>query len=139
MAIIKIQRTNDYMNLMRDYRLFIDGQKIGSIGNAQTKEFEIPAGRHSLIAKIDWCSSQELSFEIDKDDSKTLLVSGFIISKWIMPLILGIIAFSFIVTLITHFYFTLFIILPAFLLLLYFLTFGRKNYISLKEKEKVTA
>jgi hypothetical protein len=139
MAIIKIQRTNDYMNLMRDYRLFIDGQKIGSIGNAQTKEFEIPAGRHSLIAKIDWCSSQELSFEIDKDDSKTLLVSGFIISKWIMPLILGIIAFSFIVTLITHFYFTLFIILPAFLLLLYFLTFGRKNYLSLKEKEKVTA
>jgi len=139
MAIIKIQRTNDYMNLMRDYRLLIDGQKIGSIGNAQTKEFEIPAGRHSLIAKIDWCSSQELSFEIDKDDSKTLLVSGFIISKWIMPLILGIIAFSFIVTLITHFYFTLFIILPAFLLLLYFLTFGRKNYLSLKEKEKVTA
>jgi hypothetical protein len=139
MAIFKIQRTNDYMNLMRDYRLFIDGQKIGSIGNAQTKEFEIPAGRHSLIAKIDWCSSQELSFEIDKDDSKTLLVSGFIISKWIMPLILGIIAFSFIVTLITHFYFTLFIILPAFLLLLYFLTFGRKNYLSLKEKEKVTA
>ena len=139
MAIIKIQRTNDYMNLMRDYRLLIDGQKIGSIGNAQTKEFEIPAGRHSLIAKIDWCSSQELSFEIDKDDSNTLLVSGFIISKWIMPLILGIIAFSFIVTLITHFYFTLFIILPAFLLLLYFLTFGRKNYLSLKEKEKVTA
>src|SRR5664279_934185 len=131
MAKIKIQRTNDYINLMRDYRLFIDGQKIGSIGNAQTKDFEIPAGRHSVIAKIDWCSSPEFSFEINEHDSKTFLVSGFVISKWIIPLILGIIVFSFIVTLITHFYFTLFIILPAFLLLLYFLTFGRKNYLSL--------
>lgn len=139
MAKVKIQRTNDYMNLFRDYRLYIDGQKIGSIGNAEIKDFEIPAGRHFLIAKIDWCSSQELSFEIDEDDSKTLLVSGFIIAKWIVPFVLGIIAFSFIVTLITHFYFSLFIILPAFLLLLYFLTFGRKKYLLLREKEKVTA
>jgi hypothetical protein len=127
------------MNLMRDYRLFIDGQKIGSIGNAQTKDFEIPPGRHSVIAKIDWCSSPELSIEINDHDSKTLLVGALKIWRWIIPLITGIIALSFIVTLASRFYFTLFLILPTFLLLLYYLTFGRKNYLTLRERDKITA
>jgi hypothetical protein len=139
MAIIKIQRTSDYMNLMRDYRLFIDGQKIGSIGNAQIKDFEIPAGRHSVIAKIDWCSSPELFFEINEHDSKTLLVGTLKIWRWLIPLLTGIIALSFIVTLASRFYYTLFLILPPFLLLLYYLTFGRKNYLTLREGDKITA
>jgi hypothetical protein len=139
MAIIKIQRTSDYINLMRDYRLFIDGQKIGSIGNAQIKDFEIPAGRHSVIAKIDWCSSPELSFEINEHDSKTLLVGTLKIWRWIIPLLTGIIALSFIVTLASRFYYTILLILPPFLLLLYYLTFGRKNYLTLRERDKITA
>jgi hypothetical protein len=71
MATIKIKRSNDYM--MREFRLFIDGKKVGTIGNAQTKEFDIAAGQHSIIARIDWCRSPELTFETNDKDSKIFL------------------------------------------------------------------
>ena len=139
MATIKIRRTYDYINAMRDYRLFIDGQIIGTIGVGQVKEFEIPAGQHSVIAKIDWCSSPEFSFEINDNDSKTFLVGGLKNGRWILPLTTGMIALFFILPHTLHTYFNLFLVLPLFLLLLYYLTFRRKNYLTLREKNKFSA
>lgn len=133
MATIRLRRTNDYINLLRDYRLYIDGQKIGTIGNSETKEFEISSGQHSVIAKIDWCSSQEISFEINENDSKTILVSSLKIGRWLLPLTTGIIALSLLLTGVLHYYITLFLVLPAFLVILYPITFGRKNYLTLRE------
>ena len=133
MATIKIRRTNDYVNSMREYRIFINGQKIGTISNGQTKDFEIPAGRHSVIAKIDWCSSPELSFEINDNDSKILLVGGLKNGRWIMPLIMVILTLSVILPHAPHSYYKLFLILPLFLFLLYYLTLGRKKFLTLRE------
>jgi hypothetical protein len=132
MATIKIRRTNDYINVMRDYRLFIDNQKIGTISNGQTKDFEIPAGRHSLIAKIDWCSSQELFFEINNNETKIILVGALKHSKWSMPLIGIILTLSILLPLGQYSYYKLILILPAFIYILYTLTLGRKNYLTLK-------
>ena len=132
MATIKIRRTNDYINVMRDYRLFIDNQKIGTISNGQTKDFEIQAGRHSLIAKIDWCSSQELFFEINNNETKIILVGALKHSKWSMPLIGIILTLSILLPLGQYSYYKLILILPAFIYILYTLTLGRKNYLTLK-------
>jgi hypothetical protein len=132
MATIKIRRTNDYINVMRDYRLFIDNQKIGTISNGQTKDFDIPAGRHSLIAKIDWCSSQELFFEINNNETKIILVGALKHSKWSMPLIGIILTLSILLPLGQYSYYKLILILPAFIYILYTLTLGRKNYLTLK-------
>lgn len=66
MATIKLQRTSEYINRMRDYHILIDGQKVGTIANGETKEFETTNGQHSLIAKIDWCSSPEINLNIDQ-------------------------------------------------------------------------
>jgi len=132
MATIKIRRTNDYINVMRDYRLFIDNQKIGTISNGQTKDFENQAGRHSLIAKIDWCRSQELFFEINNNETKIILVGALKHSKWSMPLIGIILTLSILLPLGQYSYYKLILILPAFIYILYTLTLGRKNYLTLK-------
>ena len=139
MAKIKIQRTNDFINAMREYRLYIDGQKIGTIGNEQTKDFEIPAGQHSLIARIDWCSSPELSFVINDNDSKTFLVGGLKNGKMIIPLLIVILTLSLILPHTSHNYYKMLLVLPPFLFLLYILTLGRRNYLTLKEKIKFIA
>ena len=60
MAKIKLQRTSENKNRLGDYQIYIDGQKIGTIANGETKEFETNNGQHSLVAKIDWSSSPEL-------------------------------------------------------------------------------
>ena len=56
MATIKIQRIQRYIIelIFRDYRLFVDGQKIGSISDGQEMEFNVSSGKHLLVAKIDW-------------------------------------------------------------------------------------
>ena len=138
MATIKIQRTNDYINALRKYRLYIDGQKIGTINNDETKDFEIPSGRHSLIAKIDWCSSPEISFEVKDDHTKTILVGGLKNGKWIMPIILIIVVVSLLLPNYSQTNYKLFLVLPPCLFILYFITFGRKNYLTLSEKDKPT-
>jgi hypothetical protein len=139
MAIIKIQRTNDYINAVRNYRLFIDGQKIGTLSNGQRKEFEVSPGRHSLVAKIDWCSSPELVIQINENDSKTFIVGSLKYWKWFLPLILLICTLTLILPHAPYSYYKLFLILPIFLFLLYYLTFGRKKYLTLNEKGTLTA
>ncbi len=37
MAKIKLQRTSENKNRLRDYQIYIDGQKIGTIANGETK------------------------------------------------------------------------------------------------------
>jgi hypothetical protein len=69
MATIKIQRTNECNNRMRDYKFFIDGKQVGTIANGETKEFVTVSGQHIVNAKIDCCSSQDIS--IDADEKKT--------------------------------------------------------------------
>jgi hypothetical protein len=133
MATIKIQRTSEYINLLRNYRLFIDGQKIGTIANGKTKEFEITAGRHSIVGKIDWCSSPELTFDINDNDTKTLLIGGFKNSNWIMPITIGVIVLCFGLSYALDSDYILLLIIPTFLIMSYYLTIGRKNYLSLTE------
>jgi hypothetical protein len=100
MATIKIQRKNEYINLLREYRLLIDGQKIGTIANGQLKEFELPSGQHTIIAKIDWCSSKEITFDLNDNDLKIFLVGGFLRRKWLNLLWSGLLIIS--LTLVFH-------------------------------------
>jgi hypothetical protein len=129
MATIKITRTKEDNNRMRDYQLLIDGQKVGTIANGQTKEFEVPSGQHSIVAKIDWCSSPELSF--DSSDTKTFFVGGFKGGNWIMPISLGIIVLHIILKYFWGFDYLMILFIPAALPILYYMTFGRKNYLTL--------
>jgi hypothetical protein len=133
MATIKLQRTNDFINALRDYRLFIDGKKVGTIGNGQTIDLEISNGPHTLIAKIDWCSSPEISFEINENDTKIFLVGALKNGKLIIPLISVLVVLSIILPNTLHSYYKLLLVLPSFLLLFYYLTFGRKNFLTLTE------
>ena len=74
MAKIKIQRTSKFTNKMRDYQIFIDGQKVGKISDGETKEFEVTTGKHSVTAKVDWCSSPDVLINIGDGETKCLAV-----------------------------------------------------------------
>ncbi len=132
MATIKIQRKHEFINLFRDYRLFVDGQKIGSISDGQEKEFNVTPGNHFLVAKIDWCSSRTISFELNDNNTKSFTLSGFK-NKLMRDLftygaIILVIVFS-----LSSSLEYVFLIAPLFLILLYDMTLGRKKYLTLKE------
>ena len=133
MAKIIIKRTSEYNNRLRDYQLFLDGIKIGTLANGQTASFETTPGQHTVVAKIDWCSSPELTLTLNETDQKQLTVGGFKHGNWIMPVAGGLIGIHFLLKMAFDIKYGIFLVIPAFILLIYYLTVGRKKYLTLTE------
>ena len=133
MATIKLQRTSEYVNLYRDYHIYLDGEKIGTLSNGETKEFETTDGQHSLIAKIDWCSSPTLTFYVDKLKTKQIKVGGFKYSNWTMIIGFLLLVLGFVLNYLFDNEWSIFLPIPAFLLLIYYFTLGKNKYLTLKE------
>jgi len=104
MPKIEIKRASENINLFRNYKLYLDGKKLGTIAVGEIQEFDVTSGEHKLMAKIDWCSSPEISFTVNENETKYFLVKSFSDSVLFTP-------FS----------------TP------YYITFGRNKYLKLKE------
>ena len=76
MAEIKIHRSSEYSNKLRNIILYLDNQQIGEIKDGESKGFKILPGKHSLIAKIDWASSNQIEFNIEKEQVIHFNLSG---------------------------------------------------------------
>lgn len=77
MATIRITRHNEYANKIRKIKILIDGNEYDSIANGESKEIHVIEGRHTLQAKIDWCSSNILTFDISDNDFKNFDLTSF--------------------------------------------------------------
>ena len=133
MATIRLKRTSEFNNRMRDYKIFIDGQQVGTIANGETKDFPTTVGQHTVTAKIDWCSSPEISIELKENQTSNLKVGGFKYGQILMPVGLGLIILHFILSKFADFEYTIFLVAPLFLLMVYYLTIGRKKYLTLED------
>ncbi|MFN7273797.1 MAG: hypothetical protein ACK5V0_02395, partial [Alphaproteobacteria bacterium] len=90
-------------------------------------------GQHIKTAKIDWCSSPNISIELKENQTSNLKVGGFKYGQILMPIGFGLIALHFILTIFADFYYTIFLVVAFFPLLLYYLTIGRKKYLTVEE------
>jgi len=63
--MIKLKRDSGWADRARAYKVVLDDEVIGSIKNGEEKEFDVHVGRHELFLKIDWCSSNSISFDAD--------------------------------------------------------------------------
>ena len=68
MPQIEITRSSEYANRLRDIKLFIDNQHVGSIANGKTEVFEVPEGSHTIQAKIDWGRSNIVTVELNGNE-----------------------------------------------------------------------
>lgn len=77
MASIRISRIAESENKWRDIKVLIDGKLVGKIGNGHSQTYELQSGKHSVQAKIDWCSSPILEIDLKKEEVALLqLQSG---------------------------------------------------------------
>jgi hypothetical protein len=133
MAKLIIIRNSEYVNRLRTYRIYLDGIKLGNVANGDSKEFEVPAGEHQVSAKIDWCSSPPISFAVNEQQSKTYQVGVFKGANWLIWTSIGILILHFFLSFTIHFSYAIYLIVPAFLVLIYYMTIGRKKYLSIRE------
>ncbi len=134
MASIILERTSESVNRFRDFGVYFDDKKIGTVYNGETKKFELPPGNHTIYLKIDWASSETIAFNLTDHETKTFRVGGFKYSKWITRLALPIIFLDFILRVYFDIRFVTFLLFPVFIFLIYYLSFGRKKYLTLVQK-----
>ena len=104
LMLIVTRRTGYWADWIRAYKILIDGNKVGKIRTGEELKFNLDEGSHSIKFTIDWCSSKELTFDIKLQDKPIE------VECW--PGCRG----------------------CSLLFALYFITFGRKHYISARMK-----
>lgn len=64
-------RKNNWGDLFRFYEVIFDGENVGIIFAAQSISFPVEPSAHFLQMKIDWCSSEEINFNVGLGDEIT--------------------------------------------------------------------
>jgi hypothetical protein len=135
-----LTRKNEWLNRMRPFHVWIDGQERGSVRNGSSEEFPLEPGMHEVVCKVSAFSSVTYSFTVTDNGNAYLRVRSAL--KYFWPLyallligLLGTLYFR-----LTHqpvppnyFIFQLLCIFPCVLYLLYYRLFARKRYLVVDE------
>lgn len=76
MAQISISRVSQYSNKLRKIKIVLNDQVVDHISDGETKVLNVRAGKHRLMAKIDWCQSNILELDLLEDESKDITLKG---------------------------------------------------------------
>ena len=134
MTKLIITRSSEWNNRARNYGIYLDNNKIGTIANGETKEFD--SGNHNINGKIDWCTSPKIEFSIQENESKEIEMGGFKYGNIIMPIGLGIMLIILLITFLFKIESNILILFSGigFLYPLYYMTLGKNRYLTIREK-----
>lgn len=86
MPPVRVRRTQQPADLLRKYRIFIDGVLVGHLAHGGELAVEVPPGFHSVVVWIDWCRSNVVGIEV-RDGTECLLEVGSNLRGWRLLLI----------------------------------------------------
>jgi len=138
MTKIRVERNSEWNNKARKIGIYIDGEKAGTINNGETKEYEVENGKHEIFAKIDWCRSSKIELNINENEIKTFKLTGFKYGSRILPIMLGLLATYYLITLISDIKLIHIVWIPVIVILYptYFITLGKNRYLILTKENK---
>jgi hypothetical protein len=82
---LRLVRGSGYADRFRKYKIFINGALAGTIGPDAVLDLEVPCGRLTIEARIDWGRSQPLTVEAVPDQGIEIEVSnhwGALLALW---------------------------------------------------------
>ena len=110
--------------------------------NGATEEYRVNSGSSTVECKIDWCGSKSFTVDLQKDETAYLKVRSGMKFYFLFVMLLAVGVF------LIFFYrsnpgkpswvspASLFLIIPAALYSLYYLTIGRKDYLVVEKDTK---
>ena len=69
-----VSRPHLSVNRLRKYKIFVDGERVGTINNDDFKVIQLPAGSKKVWVKIDWLKSNKKQIEIESGKKTRLSV-----------------------------------------------------------------
>jgi hypothetical protein len=140
MPKIIINRKGEWANRLRKINVFIDGRNAGGVKNDGSEEFVLEPGKHTVECKIDWCSCKPVEMELREGDVKILKLQSGVKYMWVFYIVIiaafvGRMSYRLsdkpVPDWVDYAQTVLFSL--ALVYLVYFLTIGRKQYLSLTE------
>ena len=74
MAKITIVRPYEWTNQQRSTHIYIDGERVGSVGIDQTAQFDVTPRKHTVVLKQKWLSGGSKPLEVDLSDNKEITI-----------------------------------------------------------------
>ena len=128
-----VKRKSRWINNMRNIGLYLDNDKIGTIGNGDMEEFTVTAGQHTIKARLDWCASNIHSFTISDHETYTVAVEPYQYANSLLAIEIVLLAVHFILKYLYEIDYIIWLIIPFFMANLYYMTFGYNRYLVIKE------
>lgn len=135
MAKLKVTLEPEWNKRTKKIDIFTNGQEIGSVNNGETREFEIPAGTYKVQAKTGWCGSKAYDLSIGDTETKAINVALFKYGNFVIPIFLLILVVHFVALGLFNVKFIVLFTIPFALILTYYRTFGKDDYLTIKEKK----
>ena len=88
-----ISRARDHADMLRRYRIVLNGREVGTIKRGGELRVTVPAGDHEVVARIDWAGSNALTVGVRAGEITELEV-GSSIEGWRFLAVLYLITFG---------------------------------------------
>ncbi len=134
MEKIKITRENEWPNWTRDFRIYIDGEIIGSISDGETKDFYVPTGQHKLRANLYWSyGSEDFDFTLYEKNNLSVTISSSKRRVYVQTAIGFTLSLIYLIQYAFDLKYINLLTIPLLPMLIYSLIIGRKKSIEIKE------
>src|SRR5262245_15638529 len=72
-ATITVERkAGGFGHRLRKYKVVVDGQEVGRVGDDESLSTEVSPGAHEVLLKVDWCQSPALSVDVSRNEEVRL-------------------------------------------------------------------
>ena len=130
-----VKRKREWTNWTRTVGIYVDGSKVGFVRNGQAEAFELPAGEHTLKAKMDWCRSNDFVFSVAENETKYVRLSAYKYADILIGFEILLLLAHIIIRRITGITYVIWFAVPFFLATLYYITIGYNKYLVIREDE----
>ena len=76
---LTLHRDRAFVDWFREYKVIIDGEVRGAIKNGGQFACQVEPGTHTLRLAVDWCTSNELSFDTSSNQPNRFACSTNIV------------------------------------------------------------
>jgi hypothetical protein len=66
------RRAGGSVDRARNYKVLVDGEKVGAIGKGKRMSFDVPRGSHEVMLKIDWARSEPIRLDLAENQEVEL-------------------------------------------------------------------
>lgn len=76
MGVLRIRRPAGLADALRKYRIVVGGTEVGEVAAGGELQLDLPVGRHTVVARIDWCSSNTVTLDVEAQSWQELEVGS---------------------------------------------------------------